>query len=85
MIEIKDLLLRFNNILVSEEVKKGLVADVLSSVVGVQIKTESIKIRNSTVYLDIKPIYKNEIFRNQDKILEKLSVALGKNYPKEIR
>ena len=85
MIEIKDLLLRFNNILVSEEVKKVLVADILSSIVGVQIKTESIKIKNSTVYLDIKPIYKNEIFRNQDKILEKLSVALGKNHPKEIR
>jgi len=85
MIEIKDLLLRFNNLLVSGEVKKGLIADIFSSVVGVKIKTEDVLVKNGTIYLDIKPIYKNEIFKKKDEILEKLSLELGKNHPKDIR
>jgi hypothetical protein len=85
MIEIKDLLIKFSNLLISEEIKKALVADTISSVIGIQIKTEDVKIKKGTVYLNIKPIYKNEVFLRQDEISEKLSVALGKNYPKEIR
>ena len=61
MIEIKDLLLKFNNLLVSEEVKKNSILNILKEVVGIQIKPEDIKIKNNTIYLNIKPIYKNEI------------------------
>ena len=85
MIEIKDLLLKFSNLLVSAEVKKSLVAEVISSVVGVAIKTEDIKVKKGTVYLNIKPIYKNEVFRKQDEIIKGLSSALGENHPKDIR
>lgn len=85
MIEIKDLLLRFSNLLLSEEVKKESIRNIISETIGIQIKPEEIKIKNSTVYLNIKPIYKNEIFLKRDKIFTKLEGSLGKKSPQSIR
>ncbi len=81
MIEIKDLLARFNNILLGEEGKKEAIRKIISEVIKVEIKSEDIKIKNGTIYLNIKPIYKNEIFLKQDKILSKLEETLGKKSP----
>jgi len=85
MIEIKDLLARFNNILLSGEIKKSAIRDVLQKIIGVEIKPEDIKIKNNTIYLNIKPIYKNEIFIKQDKIFLALKESLGGKTPKDIR
>ena len=84
MIEIKDLLVRFNNILLSEEIKKNTIIDILYQVIGVKIKNQDIKIKNNTVYLNIKPIYKNEILLKKDEILLKLEKNLGKKTPRNI-
>lgn len=84
MIEIKDLLLRFSNILLSEETKKSTIIDVLDSIIGLKIKSEDIKIKNGTVYLNIKPIYKNEIFLKKEKIFLELEKKLGKKTPQKI-
>lgn len=85
MIEIKDLLVRFNNILLSEEGNKEVIRKIISEIIDVEIKKEDIKIKNSVIYLNIKPIYKNEILLKQDKILQKLEESLGKKSPKNIR
>ena len=85
MIEIKDLLLKFNNILLSEEVKKESIRKIISEIIKTQIKTEDIKIKNNTIYLNIKPIYKNEIFLKKNKIFSKLKEVLGKKIPQNIR
>ena len=85
MIEIKDLLLNFSNLLLSEEVKKESVREVISKITGVPIKKEDLKIKNGTIYLNIKPIYKNEIFMKQDQILSEIETVLGKKSPKNIR
>lgn len=84
MIEIKDLLLKFNNLLFFEEVKKNSIKEVLNLIIGIQIKNEDIKIKNNIIYLNIKPIYKNEILLNKDKIFLKLKEKLGKKTPQEI-
>ena len=84
MIEIKGLLLRFNNLLLSEEIKKNSVADTLYDIVGLRVKLEDIKIKNNTVYLNIKPIYKNEIFLKKDKIDLKLEENLGRSRPRKV-
>jgi len=84
MIEIKDLLARFNNLLLSEEIKKRAIRDALQKIIGVEIKSEDIKIKNNIVYLNIKPIYKNEIFIKQEKIFLALKESLGKA-PESIR
>jgi hypothetical protein len=81
MIEIKDLLARFNNLLISEEVKKTSIKNAISQIIGVEIKSEDIKIKNNIIYLNIKPIYKNEIFIKQDKIFLALKESLGKASP----
>jgi hypothetical protein len=84
MIEIKDLLLRFNNLLLSEEVKKNSIINILHQIIGVNIKPEDIKIKNDIVYLNIKPIYKNEILLKKDEINLKLKESLGRKAPNNI-
>lgn len=81
MIEIKDLLLRFQNILSSTEVKKEIVREVISRIIKKEIKKEDIEIKNNTIYLNIKPIYKNEIFLKKDLIFLELKEKLGKKTP----
>lgn len=85
MIELKDLLVRFSNILLSEEVKKESIRKTISEVIGVQIKNQDIKIKNNIIYLNIKPIYKNEIFLKQEQIFLRLKENLGKKTPQNIR
>ncbi|MBI2631126.1 hypothetical protein HYW73_02845 [Candidatus Nomurabacteria bacterium] len=85
MIEIKDLLSRFSNILLSEEGKKESVRKIVGEVIGIDIQKEKIKIKNNVIYLNVKPIYKNEIFLKQEKIFTKLEEAFGKKSPKNIR
>ena len=46
---------------------------------------EDLKIRNNVIYLNIKPIYKNEIFIKQEKIFLALKESLGKKTPQDIR
>lgn len=84
MIEIKDLLARFKNTLFSEEVKRNLIMEVLKEETGLQINFENIKIKDNIVYLNIKPIYKNEILFKKEKIFEKLRERLGKKAPNNI-
>ncbi len=85
MIEIKDLLFRFNDLLLGEEIKKQVIRDIISKIIKTEIKTENIKIKNNTIFLDIKPIYKNEIFLKKEEIFIKLQEMLGKKSPLNIR
>jgi len=85
MIEIKDLLLKFNKVLLSEEVKKNSIKNIISEIIGIPIKNQDIKIKNNTVYLNIKPIYKNEIFLKKEKISSKLQEYFGKKTIQNIR
>jgi hypothetical protein len=85
MIEIKNLLVRFGDILLREEGKKEAVRKVISSVIKTEIKSEDVKIKNNVVYLNIKPIYKNEIFLKKEQILLALKESLCKKTPENIR
>jgi hypothetical protein len=85
MIEIKDLLFRVQNILFGEETKRQAVLDAIFLVTGIKISTKDIKIKNGAVFLNTKPIFKNEIFIKKEKILEELKKNIRENSPKEIR
>lgn len=85
MIEIKDLLERFSNLLLGEEAKKNAIREVLNQTIGLEIKSEDIKIKNNIIYLNIKPIYKNEILLKREQIFSKLKESLGRKTPQEIR
>jgi len=84
MIEIKDLLSRFNNILLSEEGKKESIRSIISEIIKVEIDSKDIKIKNNIIYLNIKPIYKNEIFLKQSQIFLRLKESLSKKTPRSI-
>ena len=84
MIEIKDLLLKFQNTLLGEEIKKETIRSVISGAINFQIKKEDIEIKKGVLYLNIKPIYKNEIFLKKDEIMSKLNESLGKKSPEKI-
>jgi len=85
MIEIKDLLLGFNNLILKEEMKKETVREIIGRAIGLEIKKEKIRLRQGTVYLDIKPIYKNEILLKKEKILSELANILDKKAPRDIK
>jgi hypothetical protein len=72
MLEIKDLLGRFSKILLSEEAKKESIRRVISEAIKTEISPENLKIKNNTIYLNIKPIYKNEILIKQEEIFARL-------------
>jgi len=81
MIEIKDLLAKFSNILLGEEGKKEIIRKIISEVIKIEIKSQDIEIKNNIIYLNIKPIYKNEIFIKQEQILSRFKESFGKNPP----
>ena len=85
MIEIKDLLARFSNILLKEEVKIESIQKVIKEVVGVEVSKEAVKIKGDTVHLNIKPIYKGEILIKQGEISKRLEEMLGAKTPKNFR
>lgn len=85
MIEIKDLLDKWSGVLLSHEFKIKSISSVLEQIIGIKIKPEDIKIKNNTIYLNIKPIYKNEIFLKKEQIISLLEEILGKRVPKNIR
>ena len=85
MIEVKDLLSRWSGILLGEESKIESIKNAVFETLGVQIKKEDIKIRNNTVFLNVKSIYKSEIFLKKDEILRKLEKTFGKRTPEDVR
>ncbi|MBP6060402.1 MAG: hypothetical protein KA515_00135 [Candidatus Pacebacteria bacterium] len=85
MIELRDLLSKWNNSLFSKEYQKEAIREAILSVVGVRIKNEDIEVKNNIIYLNIKPIYKNEILIKKDKIDAFFSNTLNTNKTQEIR
>ncbi len=85
MIEIKDLLQGFSNKIFAEERKKDLIRKAISEAVKTEIKPGDMKLRDGVVYLNLKPIYKNEILLKYDQIRADLKSTLGEKAPREVR
>ena len=85
MIEIKDLLAGLRDKLFSAEIKKDEIRRIISKELNLNLKPEDIEIKNNSVFLKIKPIYKNELFLKREIILEKLEQSLGHKAPKEVK
>lgn len=76
--EIKDLLGRFNDILLKNEGRNIFIIEAVFQATNIKLKNEDIKIKNNSIFLNIKPIYKNKIFLKKDKILDLLKTQIGK-------
>ena len=66
MIELGELLGKFRNILLQRELGKKIIQEVLFEVVNIKTEIKEIEVKNSTLYLNIKPIYKNEILLKKE-------------------
>jgi len=77
MIEIKDLLFKFDKLISNEQVKIDLIREAIKDVVGIDIERNKIKFIQGTLYLDIKSIYKSEIFINKENIISHLEKNSG--------
>jgi len=85
MIEIKDILSKIGDILLKEEGKIDSVRKIIEQVIGVKIQPKDIKIKNHTIYLNLKPIYKNEIYLKQEEISLQIEKMFSKKVPQKIR
>ena len=85
MIEIKDLLEKFSNLILKEEVKLEVTRNTISDIIGLEIKPKDIEIKKNIIYLNIKPIYKSEILLKKEKIFSELNKVLSKKIPTDIR
>lgn len=85
MIEIKDLLLNLDNILAKEEIKKVLVCEVLNKSINTSLTPKDVKIKGGTLFLNLKPIYKNEIYFKKDQIVSRLKETLGNKSPENFK
>lgn len=85
MIQIKDLLENLKNNLFSEELKKDEIRRIISEEIKINLKSSDIEIKNGIINLNIKPIYKNEIFLKKEIIFSKLKDSLGRKSPSDFR
>ena len=80
MVEIKEILERYTEILLGEERKIDKIIESIFEISDIKIKKEDIKIKNGIIFLKIKPIYKNEIFKKKEKVLEKIKEKTKEKY-----
>ena len=85
MIQLKDLLGKYQKIILSEEGKIEALSKSIFDVIGVNVKKENIEIKNGEAYLVVNSIYKNEIFLKKEKIIKRVEFYLGRKIIKNIR
>jgi hypothetical protein len=79
MKELKDFLGNIHKLLFKEESKKKLLQEIFFNLLNIKIETENMEIKNNIVFLKIKPIYKNEIFLQKEKLLLSIKKDLNSN------
>jgi len=61
MIEIKDILQNISNVLLKADIKCETVRTVIGETIGLNIKREDIQIKNNIIYLNIKPLFYQQV------------------------
>jgi hypothetical protein len=84
MIELKDLLSKWANLLNKGEGEKKIIKEAILTATGIDIKAEDIEFKGGSVYLNIKPIFKNQIFIKSEEINKTLEAYLGHKKPERI-
>ena len=85
MIELKDLLGRFEKLILKEEIKSEVLAQVLSKYAKIKIEKKDITVTNGNIFLSLKPIYKNELFLHKEEIQKEIKNIFGGTSSKVIR
>lgn len=84
MQDIKDLLSSFKEVLLGEENRKEKIISIIESITKIKIKSTDFEIKNSIIFLNIKPVFKNEIFLKKELILKEIKNSFSKRVPIDI-
>jgi hypothetical protein len=84
MDQLKKWLARWKNLAPADAGLKMAAQEAIKEITGLAVETKNIKIAHHTVYLDLKPAWKTEIFLHRQKILELLQQKIGPHAPKKI-
>ncbi len=84
MFNIDNFLEKFKNLVPADKEVKDLTVKVIKNTLGFEVKDSEIFKQNEVLFIKTKPIYKNEIFMNKQKILTEIKKTLGKRAPKDI-
>jgi hypothetical protein len=84
MKKIGDLVERFKNFVPPEKILKEIIIDAIKDVAGVNLSLKEIEINHSNARLKTSSIKKSQILIKKEKVLEALSIKLGKKSPRDI-
>ena len=73
MLSISSFLEKFTKILNTSTLVRGFLIDIIKKEINYDIDVKNIKVQNGIVYLNERPIIKNEIFMKKNKILSELN------------
>jgi len=68
----------------NDEIKINIIK-IIKDDLNINLERKDISVRNKTIYINTKPIIKNEIFINKYKLIETLRDKLGNTMVKDIR
>lgn len=85
MIPLAQLLVRFKNLTNTEKVKKQLVSEAVSRILGFSVPHTSISFSKNTVFIKVQPLIKTEILLKKGDILATIKSLPGLEYIQEIR
>lgn len=84
MNHLSDYLLKFKKTLFrGQEIREGIVV-IIKEVVGVEISTKNVEIRNQKLKISTHSVIKNELKLKKNKIILRISEVLGKGVVEEI-
>ena len=67
--KLSDYLLKFKKLQVPEKKIRMEIVKNISAITGILLEENAVKIRNSTIFLEINPLIKNEIFYKKKEII----------------
>lgn len=82
---IKDLLSRTNGKLLKKLVLFGDIKDVLEKNLGIPVTKNSFYLKNTTLYIKLHPVIKNELVLKKESILKEIELRCGKGFVQTIQ
>jgi plasmid replication initiation protein len=82
---IAELLKKFKNIAVAQELVKNETAEIINKKTGITINTQQVSLLGNKIFLKGSPAIKSLVFMRKNEILNELKNKLGKQAPIDIR
>jgi hypothetical protein len=85
MKQIGELLERFKTLKIAHSDVKVAVRETLYSLLSIDVDEASIRVSGDVVFVQVRPIVKNQILLQKETILEELKKTLGQKAPRDVK